>query len=190
MVALFSLRAFHRLMRNVILQVGFSVGYKAMLSVKSLQMGLCADPNRAFAELVMDASNRLLDQHMAQAGAADPRRGHDPANAGRGVLDSGGDASGIRLQLAGEVMTANMDGLQIDLVHVLKDASLLDHKHLGSQPQDVVKRDRGQVVKGLPAPFELKVHFGNFFPRVNLVNAETIRCRLDGCLLGGRMYLH
>jgi hypothetical protein len=45
-------------------------------------------------------------------------------------------------------------------------------------------------VKGLPAPFELKVHFGNFFPRVNLVNAETIRCRLDGCFLGGRMYLH
>jgi hypothetical protein len=51
-------------MRNVILKVRLSVGYKTVLSVKSLEVGLCADPNRAFAELVMDASNRLLDQHM------------------------------------------------------------------------------------------------------------------------------
>jgi hypothetical protein len=45
-------------------------------------------------------------------------------------------------------------------------------------------------VKGLPVPVELGVHFGNFFPRVNLVNAETVRCRLDGCLWVSRMYLH
>jgi len=87
-------------------------------------------------------------------------------------------------------MAADMESMQIDLVHVLENTALLDHEHLGAQSQDIVKRDGGQVVKGLPAPFELKVHFGNFFPRVNLVNAETIRCRLDGCFLGGRMYLH
>ena len=177
-------------MRNVILKVRLSVGYKTVLIVKSLQVGLCADPDGAFAQLLMNASNRLLDQQMAQAGSADPRRGHDPANAGCGVFDAGGDASGISLQLAGEVMTANVDGLQIDQVHVLKNTALLDHKHLGAQPQDVVERDGGQVVKGLPVPVELGVHFGNFFPRVNLVNAETVRCRLDGCLWVSRMYLH
>ena len=166
-------------MRNVILKVRLSVGYKTVLSVKSLEVGLCADPNRAFAELVMDAGNRLLDQHMAQAGSADPRRGYDPANAGCGVFDAGGDASGISLQLAGEVMTANVDGLQIDQVHVLKNTALLDHKHLGAQPQDVVERDGGQVVKGLPVPVELNVHaVGADRNRANClwVDEATNRC--------------
>ena len=39
-------------MRNVILKVGLSVGYKTVLIVKSLQVGLCADPDGAFAQLV------------------------------------------------------------------------------------------------------------------------------------------